>query len=56
MAAERIPFEVEASRVIELLARQIYQTPLALLRENCQNAFDAILMRIGRRIRPTRGC
>lgn len=48
MAAERIPFEVEASRVIELLARQIYQTPLALLRENCQNAFDAILMRIQR--------
>lgn len=48
MADERIPFEVEASRVIELLARQIYQTPLALLRENCQNAFDAILMRIQR--------
>lgn len=48
MVTERIPFEVEASRVIELLARQIYQTPLALLRENCQNAFDAILMRIQR--------
>lgn len=48
MNAERIPFEVEASRVIELLARQIYQTPLALLRENCQNSFDAILMRIQR--------
>ncbi len=45
MPAEKIPFEIEASRVIELLARQIYQTPLALLRENCQNAFDAILMR-----------
>src|ERR1051326_2648030 len=48
MAAEKIRFEVEASRIIELLARQIYQTPLALLRENCQNAFDAILMRIQR--------
>jgi len=45
VADEQIPFEVEAGRVIELLARQIYQTPLALLRENSQNAFDAILMR-----------
>lgn len=43
--AERIPFEVEVSRVIDVLARQIYQTPLALLRENTQNAFDAVLMR-----------
>jgi molecular chaperone HtpG len=42
---ERIPFEVEVSRVIEVLAKQIYQSPLALLRENVQNAFDAILMR-----------
>ncbi len=43
--AEQIPFEIEAGRVVDLLARQIYQTPLALLRENCQNAFDAILQR-----------
>ena len=43
--AERIPFEVEVSRIIEVLATQIYQTPLALLRENTQNAFDAVLMR-----------
>lgn len=42
---ERIPFEVDVNRVIEVLAAQIYQTPLALLRENAQNAFDAILMR-----------
>src|SRR5689334_1537914 len=42
---ERIPFEVEVSRVIEVLATQIYQTPLALLRENAQNAFDAVLLR-----------
>lgn len=47
MSAEtrRIPFEVEISRVIELLATQIYQSPLALLRENTQNAFDAVLIR-----------
>jgi molecular chaperone HtpG len=42
---EFIPFHLEMNRVIELLAKQIYQSPLALLRENCQNAFDAILMR-----------
>jgi len=42
---ERIPFEVEVSRIIEVLATQIYQTPLALLRENAQNAFDATLLR-----------
>jgi len=40
-----IPFHIEINRVIELLAKQIYQTPMALLRENCQNAFDAILIR-----------
>jgi molecular chaperone HtpG len=44
-AIERIPFEVDVSRIIEVLAKQIYQTPLALLRENAQNAFDAILLR-----------
>jgi molecular chaperone HtpG len=42
---ERIPFQVEVSRIIEVLAKQIYQSPLALLRENSQNAFDAILLR-----------
>jgi len=41
----RIPFEVDISRVIEVLAKQIYQSPLALLRENTQNAYDAILLR-----------
>ena len=41
----KIAFKVEFSRILELLADQIYQSPLALLRENTQNAFDAILMR-----------
>ncbi len=27
-----IPFDIETSRVIELLAKQIYQSPFALLR------------------------
>lgn len=43
---ELIPFEFDAQRVIELFAKQIYQSPLALLRENTQNAFDAIRQRI----------
>ena len=41
-----IPYHVEINRIIELLASQIYQSPLALLRENCQNAFDAVLERL----------
>lgn len=43
--AEKIPFTVDISRMISLLAEQIYPTPFALLRENVQNAFDAILLR-----------
>jgi len=42
---EAIPFRVDVSRIIDVLARQIYQSPLALLRENTQNAYDAILLR-----------
>ena len=42
---KRIAFKVEFSRKLDLLADQIYQSPLALLRENTQNAFDAIRMR-----------
>ena len=44
-ASEKIPFAIEIGRVIELLAAQIYPTPFALIRENVQNAFDAILLR-----------
>lgn len=51
---EKIPFYVEINRIIELLAKQIYQSPLALLRENCQNSYDAILQRrhIGQEFEP----
>lgn len=45
MTAERIPFKMDTERVIELLGKQLYQSPLALLRENTQNSYDAILMR-----------
>ena len=44
--SRKIPFKIELSRILELLADQIYQSPLALLRENTQNAFDAIRMRM----------
>ena len=46
MSIELIPFQIETQRVIQLLARQIYQSPLALLRQNTQNAFDAIRQRL----------
>lgn len=42
---EHITFEVETSRVLEILSKEIYDSPLAMLRENVQNAYDAILMR-----------
>ena len=42
---KRIAFKLELSRMLELLADQIYHSPLALLRENTQNAFDAIRLR-----------
>lgn len=42
---KKITFKVEFSRILELLADQIYQSPFALLRENTQNAFDAVRMR-----------
>lgn len=44
-STDRITFEVETTRVLQILSREIYDSPLALLRENLQNAYDAILMR-----------
>src|ERR1035441_5532834 len=43
--AKKIPVSIEINRVIEVLASQIYPSPFALLRENVQNSFDAILLR-----------
>ena len=42
---ERIAFDVETSRVLQILSAEIYDSPKAFLRENVQNAYDAILMR-----------
>jgi molecular chaperone HtpG len=44
-AKERIAFDVETSRILEILASEIYDSPKAFLRENVQNAYDAVLMR-----------
>lgn len=38
-------FTIDTQRILKLLANDIYDSPYALLRENVQNAFDAILMR-----------
>lgn len=46
MSKDLIPFQIETQRVVQLLAKQIYQSPLALLRENTQNAFDAVRQRL----------
>src|SRR3954470_24008857 len=43
--SNKIIFEVETERVLEILSKEIYDSPLALLRENVQNAYDAVLMR-----------
>lgn len=37
--------QIDIKKVINLLAKDIYDSPYALLRENLQNAYDAILMR-----------
>lgn len=41
----KITFEVETVRVLDILSKEIYDSPLALLRENVQNAYDATRMR-----------
>lgn len=43
---KKINFQIEVSRILELLSNDIYDSPYALLRENIQNAYDAILMRM----------
>ena len=45
---EGLVFEVDTTRVLKILAREIYDSPLAMLRENVQNAYDAIRQRFVR--------
>ncbi len=44
----QIPFLVETNRILEILSKQIYDSPHAMVRENIQNAYDAVLMRARR--------
>lgn len=48
----QIPFQVETARILEILSSRIYDSPHAMVRENVQNAYDAILMRANREGRP----
>jgi molecular chaperone HtpG len=43
-----IPFSVKTDRILEILSKQIYDSPYAMARENIQNAYDAVLMRANR--------
>jgi len=38
-------FQIDVGKILEILSSKIYDSPYALLRENAQNAYDAILMR-----------
>lgn len=40
--------QIDIKKVIKLLAKDIYDSPYALLRENLQNAYDAVLMRLAK--------
>ncbi len=45
MSTSNIAFQVETERMLEILSKQIYDSPFAMVRENIQNSYDAILMR-----------
>ena len=44
MTADRVPVGINFRRVLETISAQIYDTPMAFLRENVQNAVDALRM------------
>ena len=46
MAEKYLGLKFDADAMVHLLGVQLYDTPLAMLRENVQNAYDAILERM----------
>lgn len=48
MADKYLGLRFDPDAMIHLLGVQLYDTPLAMLRENVQNAYDAILERMGK--------
>ena len=45
MNTQYVSMEFDAKQMIRLLGNDLYDSPLAMLRENVQNAYDAILER-----------
>ena len=45
---EYLSLKFDSNQMIRLLGVQLYDTPLAMLRENVQNAVDAIRMRMAK--------
>lgn len=43
--SEKFKFQIEINNVLEIICKDIYDSSYAMLRENVQNAYDAILMR-----------
>jgi molecular chaperone HtpG len=42
----KVRLQVEIQKILNVISKDIYDSPYALLRENVQNAYDAILMRM----------
>ncbi len=45
---EKISFNIDSQKILKIIASEIYDTHFAVIRENIQNAYDAILMRFGK--------
>ena len=41
----KVKLQIEIQKILSVISKDIYDSPYALLRENVQNAYDAILMR-----------
>lgn len=48
MSEQSHAIDVDLEKILPILAREIYSTPFAFLRENVQNAFDAVRIQIYR--------
>lgn len=42
----KVKLQIEIQKILNVISKDIYDSPYALLRENVQNAYDAILMRL----------
>ena len=51
--AEAFKVGIEFDSVLAAISKQIYETPLAFIRENVQNAVDAVRMQAAREVEPS---